>query len=104
LLPSAQTLGVVKALRLEVNVRRLFLGLAAVAVLAAIVWLGSRVMPADKPARSVPSQAFVWSDRIPLNEAMLTKWLRAHGATYAVWAKRHPAAAQRLAGANAANP
>ena len=90
-------LGVLEAVRLEVTLRRLFIGLAAVAVVGAIAWGAIRVMPADKPARSVPSQSFIWSDRIPLSKAMLTKWLRSHGASYTVWAKRHPAAAERLA-------
>jgi len=95
---------VVKALRLEVTLRRIFVSLAAAGVLSAVIWSASMFMPADKPVDPPPAQAFVWSNRIPLTKAMLSQWLHARGANYAAWAKRHPGAAQRLALMAATNP
>lgn len=84
--------------------RRVLLGLAVVVVLGASIWFGRVLMPTYKPTSPVPAQAFVWSNRIPLTRAMLAQWLNAHGASYAVWAERHPAAAQRLALKNTQSP
>ena len=54
-------------------------------------------MPTDAPGHPLPAQSFGWSDRVPLSRAMLNKWLRERGTTYAAWAKLHPAAARELA-------
>jgi hypothetical protein len=84
--------------------RRMLLGLTVVAAFSAFIWFGRVLVPTYKPASAVPAQSFVWSDRIPLTRAMLAQWLRTHGASYPVWAKRHPAAAQRLSLKNTQSP
>jgi hypothetical protein len=77
--------------------RRVLLVLVAAAACAAIVYFGRALMPTDAPGHPVPAQSFGWSDRVPLSRAMLNKWLRERGTTYAAWAKLHPAAARELA-------
>ena len=78
-------------------VRNVLFGLAVVAVCAAFVGVGVAIKRTDKPIlKQTPPHSFVWSDRIPLSEKMLSQWLAKRGAKYRAWAKAHPAAAKRL--------
>jgi hypothetical protein len=81
---------------LVVVTRRVVVVFAAAAACAAIVYFGRALMPTDAPGHPLPAQSFGWSDRVPLSRAMLNKWLRERGTTYAAWAKLHPAAAKEL--------
>ncbi len=81
---------------LVVVTRRVIYVLLAAAAFAAIVYFGRALMPSDTPGHPLPAQSFGWSDRVPLSRAMLNKWLRERGMTYAAWAKLHPAAAREL--------
>ena len=81
---------------LVVVTRRVIVVLAAAAACAAIVYFGRALMPTDAPGHPLPAQSFGWSDRVPLSRAMLNKWLRERGTTYAAWAKLHPEAAKSL--------
>jgi hypothetical protein len=82
--------------RAVVVTRRVIVLFAAAAACAAIVYFGRALMPTDAPGHPLPAQSFGWSDRVPLSRAMLNKWLRERGTTYAAWAKLHPAAAKQL--------
>lgn len=87
------------------NVKNVLFGLAVVAVCGAFVWGGMAVKNADKPIlKKTPPHSFVWSDRVPLSNAMLTAWLSRRGAKYRAWAKQHPVAARKLALRNAPDP
>jgi hypothetical protein len=86
--------------RLAATVRNVLYGFAVVAVCAGLVWIGFQVEKGDKPvtvAVSKTPHSFVWSDRVPLSNAMLMSWLAGRGAKFRAWAKLHPAAAKRLA-------
>lgn len=87
------------------TVRNALFGLAVVAVCCAFVWGGLAVKSASKPILTkTHPHSFVWSDRVPLSNAMLTGWLDKRGAKYRAWAKQHPAAARKLARRNVPNP
>jgi hypothetical protein len=96
---------VAKSWPLTGAVRNLLFGLAVVAVCAAFVGVGVAIKRTDKPIlKKTPPHSFVWSDRIPLSESMLSQWLAKRGAKYRRWAKAHPAAAERLLKHNPPNP
>jgi hypothetical protein len=81
-------------------VKNILFGIAVVAVCGAFVWVGVQVKNTDKPvnlAISKTPHSFVWSDRVPLSDAMLKSWLAKRGAKFRAWAVLHPAAARRLA-------
>ena len=87
------------------KVKNVLFGLAVVAVCGAFVWGGMAVKSANKPIlKKTPPHSFVWSDRVPLSNAMLTAWLGRRGAKYRAWAKQHPVAARKLAEHNVPNP
>jgi hypothetical protein len=87
------------------TVKNTLFGLAVVAVCGAFVWGGMAVRSTDKPIlKKTPPHSFVWSDRVPLSNAMLTAWLSRRGAKYRAWAKQHPVAARKLAQHNVPNP
>ena len=86
-------------------VRNVLFGLAVVAICAAFVGVGVAIKRTDKPIlKKTPPHSFVWSDRIPLSEKMLSQWLSKRGAKYRAWAKAHPAAAKKLLKHNPPNP
>ena len=87
------------------KVKNALFGLAVVAVCGAFVWGGMAVKNASKPIpKKTTPHSFVWSDRVPLSDAMLTSWLSRRGAKYRAWAKQHPVAARKLARHNAPDP
>ena len=87
------------------KVKNALFGLAVVAVCGAFVWGGMAVKNASKPIPKKPApHSFVWSDRVPLSDAMLTAWLGQRGAKFRAWAKLHPVAARKLAEHNAPDP
>jgi hypothetical protein len=86
--------------RLAAAVRNVTYGVAVVAVCCGLVWVGIQIVKTNKPvtvAVSKTPHSFVWSDRVPLSNAMLKEWLAGRGAKFRAWAKLHPAAAKRLA-------
>jgi hypothetical protein len=74
------------------------------ALLAFVVMTGAERLAGTSPVRSPiqPTSVF-WANRIFATRADLTRWLRAHGATYRGWAFAHPrlAAAQQPSSASA---
>ena len=73
------------------------------AVCVGFVWGGIQIEKSDKPVTVPVSRtphSFVWSDRVPLSNAMLQSWLTGRGGKFRAWAKLHPAAAKRLAAHN----
>jgi hypothetical protein len=92
--------------RLVANVvRNTLYALGVAAVVAALVVIGIEIERTNKPvvAPTTP-HSFVWSDRVPLSDAMFKKWLGERGAKFRAWAKLHPDAARRLARKNIATP
>jgi len=84
-------------------VRNTLYALGVAAVIAAFVVIGLEIARTNKPvAGPVVPHSFVWSDRVPLSEAMFKKWLGERGAKFRAWAKLHPDAARRLARKNIA--
>jgi hypothetical protein len=87
------------------RIKNVVFGLVVVAVCGAFVWGGMAVQSANKPIlKKTPPHSFVWSDRVPLSDAMLTAWLGQRGAKFRAWAKQHPVAARKLAERNVPNP
>jgi hypothetical protein len=90
--------------RLVANaMRNTLYALGVAAVIAALIVVGIEIARTNKPvvAPAAP-HSFVWSDRVPLSNAMFKKWLGERGAKFRAWAKLHPDAARRLARKNTA--
>jgi hypothetical protein len=85
-------------------VRNTLYALGVAAVVAALVVVGIEIDRTNKPvAGPATPHSFVWSDRVPLSDAMFKKWLAERGAKFRAWAKLHPDAARRLARKNVAS-
>lgn len=67
--------------------------LAAALVLPAIVVLAIATFETGvlvRPGSNKPAQGIVWDNRTFANRAEFARWLRSHGTSYRVWARRHP--------------
>jgi hypothetical protein len=68
--------------------------LAAALILPAIIVLGiatfeTRVLVG--PGSNKPTAGIVWDNHTFASRAEFARWLRSHGTSYRVWARRHPA-------------
>ena len=68
---------------------------AAVLVATAVALFWPRPVEGN-PAPPGQSGALVWGDAVFANPLELQAWLRIRGASYATWAKRHPAGVEIL--------
>jgi len=67
--------------------------LAAALVLPAIVVLAIATFETGvlvRPGSNKPAQGIVWDNHTFANRAEFARWLRSHGTSYRVWARRHP--------------
>jgi hypothetical protein len=60
------------------------------AVVLGAAYIGGRVIGDSPPSSHVHPQAIVWAGRVFTNRQEFAGWLRARGASYRVWAQRHP--------------
>ena len=96
--------GVVKPSEFGHGLRRAVSGVLVLAAIGGFIWYMDTLLKADnRPVGPRPALSVVWGDRVPLSTRMQAQWLRNRGARYATWAKRHPAAARRLAREQAAS-
>jgi hypothetical protein len=72
----------------------LLVSLGAIAGVAATWTVVIRTLSDAQPVvvKTAPPGAIVWGDLVFGSRAPLAQWLRAHGASYADWGPRHPAA------------
>jgi hypothetical protein len=62
-----------------------------------VLLFGAQTAPAIAAAAEVePRRGVSWGERYHPDRDSLANWLAARGASYAVWAERHPVAAARL--------
>jgi hypothetical protein len=71
-------------------VRVLGLLLLPVAFAFAVIFIAAHVVPVHAPSVAQPPTGTVWAGRVFVNKAELARWLRSKGASYQVWAERHP--------------
>jgi len=67
--------------------------LAAALVLPAIVVLAIATFETGvlvRPGSNKPAEGIVWDNHTFANRAEFARWLRSHGTSYRVWARRHP--------------
>jgi len=75
---------------------KVVLALIGPALLAgALVLSTTSVVGKTPPEPHLAKSAVLWGDRYFENKASLTRWLRARGASYRLWAERYPEAAAR---------
>jgi hypothetical protein len=75
---------------------KVVLALVGPALLAGALMLSTTsVVGKTPPDPHLPASAVLWGDRYFESRASLTRWLRARGASYRIWAARHPDAAAR---------
>lgn len=79
-------------MRLAPTIRRLLIA-AAIAVVAAPWAVVARTLVNAKPVdtgSAVAARSIAWGGRVFSKQADLAAWLRSRGASYSVWAARHP--------------
>ena len=75
---------------------KIVLALVGPALLAGALMLSTTsVVGKTPPDPHLPASAVLWGDRYFESQASLTRWLRSRGASYRIWAARHPEAAAR---------
>jgi hypothetical protein len=75
---------------------KVVLALLGPALLAGALVLSTTSFVGTQPPDShLPATAVLWGDQYFESKASLTRWLRARGASYRMWAERHPGAAER---------
>jgi hypothetical protein len=70
--------------------------LVAPCLAAALTFGAARGVNDDPVANRTGATSVLWGERVFTAREQLTTWLNARGARYSRWAKRHPAAAERL--------
>ena len=80
-------------------VRLLVLLLLPAALLLGTAYLEQAVVGQSAPSAHGRPQAIVWGGRTFTQRRQLAHWLRAHGASYEAWARRHPTLAAPAPGA-----
>src|SRR5438067_637636 len=78
------------------------------AVVLGAAYIGGRLIGDSPPPSHLQPQAIIWAGRVFPGRQEFAGWLRARGASYQLWARRHPgvAAAQSraLVAAQSARP
>jgi hypothetical protein len=70
-----------------------------------VLLFGAHTAPAiAASAEVVPRRGVSWGEQYHPDRDSLANWLAARGASYAVWAERHPVAAARLEAQGASEP